>query len=249
MDRERRTILKGIATATTTLAASRGIDRATARPRSQQVETELTEGVTLFDLNDDGNYAAQVESAPESVADADRAGAIRVTSEGRETVDYATTIVAPNGAPRLGDLERLSYEFYEGPENQSSEGGAAAPGETFVVVENEDGRHGMYLSSGANAGGEQWQSVDVLSLLRGQTGNTDGWFEYTDLEAGYESQRFSNAIEQFGPDATLALVGIGRGNAVTPTTLDVSYANLRINGESRQFPTSVAERVSHASPF
>lgn len=247
MDWERRAVLRGAAL---TVAGGVAVGRGAARSEHQQVDTSLAAGVTLFDLDDDGNFDARVEPAPEAVRDGDHSEAVRITSDGRQTVDYAAAIVEPSAPPRLGDLERLDYEYYEGPDNSSpdAEGGADAPGETFVVVENEDGRHGMYLT--ADAGDpEQWLSFDVLARLRGDASGTDGWFEYTTVEDGYEGQTFRNAVERFGEGARLVRVGVGRGNAVTPATLDVAYDNLRIDGERRSFPTSVTERVSHASPF
>ncbi|UPW01126.1 hypothetical protein M0R88_03250 [Halorussus gelatinilyticus] len=266
MNRERRAVLRWMAAAVGAVgsgavvgsgAAERGESDApgandAARSRRnadrierealQQVNTELPPGVTLFDLNGDGSYTATVESGTD-VQDGSHPNPIHVTSSGNSTVDYAASIVAPSGEPTLGSLGELRYDYYEGPNNVNSDdpSGGLAPDETFLVVENDDGRHGMYLTSddGSDPPSESWRTFDVAARLAG--GN---WFEYTDLESGYDGRNFSDAVARFGAEARLVRVGVGHGDAVNPATLDVYYDNLVVDGETLRLPTSVAKRVS-----
>ncbi|WP_158055996.1 twin-arginine translocation signal domain-containing protein [Halorussus halophilus] len=205
---------------------------------SQQVDTSLPPGAVLFDLNDDGSFDAEVTAGSDSVRDDAHPNPVHVTSGGNSTVDYAASVVEPDGELRLGDVQQLSYDYYEGPNNAGP-----APDDTFLVVENGDGRHGMYLSFDADAPSEQWQTHDVAARIRGDTEGTSGWFEYTAVEGG-DDRNFDNVVERFGEDARLVRVGIGRGDAVEPATLDVFYDNLRINDATREFPTSISKRVA-----
>jgi hypothetical protein len=219
----------------------------------------LPPGVTQFDLDGNGEFDATVERAPAAMRDDAHPNPIHVTSDGRSTVDYAASVAEPPQSTTLGDLDELAYEYYERSSGASegTEDGAEAtsgdglsgPGETFLVVENGDGRHGAYLTANSASGAsEQWQAIDVLAAVRGDGARASGWFEYTDVESGYDGQRFRDAVSRFGADARLVRVGIGRGDAVTPTTLDALYDNLTVNGETTQFPISVANRVSNANP-
>jgi hypothetical protein len=216
------------------------------------VDTELSPGVTLFDLSGDGAYTATVEqAAPES--DGGRSGAIHVTSGGSSTVDYATSVAEPPEGTTLGDLGELRYDYYEGADNVNpdADGGGFAPDETFLVVENDDGRHGTYLTyndagdgGGDGEPGEEWLTFDVLARMQGDTGGTTGWFEYTEVEEGYSGRSFENVVERFGEDAELIRVGVGHGNAVNPATLDLYYDELVVGGDSLGFPSEVVKRTS-----
>ena len=213
---------------------------------NQEVDTSLPPGVTLFDLNDDGAYTARVEEAPAEMRDDDHPGPIHVTSGGNSTVDYAASIAAPETEPTLGGLTELTYDYYEGPDNSNPDSsGGIAPDQTFVVVENDDGRHGAYLTYDAGGDGGQWDTFDVLARMRGDTAGSSRWFEYTAIEEGYDGQTFDNVVERFGDEALVVRVGVGHGNAVNPATLDVFYDNLVVNGTTTRFPTSVAKRVSN----
>ena len=273
MNRERRAVLKGIAALTGVAVGSgtavgrsaEGGARAAnhgrvpvgrsagsggpsdeAGPSNQQVNTSLPPGVTLFDLNDDGAYAATVESASEEVQDGNRPEPIHITSSGNSTVDYAASVAAPGTETTVGGLDELTYDYYEGSEDANPDGsGGVAPDQTFLVVENSDGRHGMYLSYDADGDGGQWETFDVLARIRGDAAETSRWFEYTDIEEGYDGQTFDSVVERFGEQATVVRVGVGHGNAVNPATLDVFYDNLVVNGTTSRFPTSVAKRVSN----
>ncbi|WP_276298862.1 hypothetical protein [Halorussus lipolyticus] len=260
MNRERRAVLKGIgalvagAAGGGTAAGNSGAvgdgrrkggavgSNAEETPRgatNQQVDTSLSPGVTLFDLNDDGEYAARVESAPDEVRDDAHPDPIHVTSDGNSTVDYAASIAAPDAETTLGGLTDLTYDYYAGPDDTG-----IAPDQTFVVVENDDGRHGMYLTVGAGGSAERWTTFDVLSRM---TGSGSGqWFEYTAIEEDYDGETFGNVVERFGDDALLVRVGVGHGDAVNPVVLDLFYDNLVVNGSANRFPTSVAKRVSNA---
>jgi hypothetical protein len=264
-NRTRRAVLRGVAALTGTVVgcgsvvgasgSALGARRATDKnASSQQVGTSLPPGVTLFDLDGDGRFDATFERASAEMRDEAHPDPIHVTSGERSTVDYAASIAEPPQPTTLGDLDELSYEYYEGPDDGRSGGdsgaGLSGPGETFLVVENDDGRHGMYLDGGGTDGAsEQWQTIDVLARMRGDAAGTDGWFEYTDIESGYDGQRFGDAVSRFGADARLLRVGVGRGDAVTPTTLDAFYDNLTVGGETGRFPDSVANRVANRSPF
>ncbi|UPV75051.1 hypothetical protein M0R89_03040 [Halorussus limi] len=260
MNRERRAVLRWTAAAAVGAVGSgavvesgaaegsesnaRGANDATPAVEAalQQVNTELPPGVTLFDLNGDGSYTATVESGS-AVGDDSHPNPIHVTSSGNSTVDYAASIVAPSAEPTLGSLSGLRYDYYEGPNNVNPDesSGGLAPDETFLVVENADGRHGMYLTSddGSDPPSESWRTFDVAARLAG--GN---WFEYTDLESGYDGRNFGDVVARFGADARLVRVGVGHGDAVNPATLDVYYDNLVVNGETLRLPTSVAKRVA-----
>ena len=263
MNRERRTVLRGVgalvagAVGTTAAVGSGAATESGATPWSrggdesqadgtrgvatQQVDTSLPPGVTLFDLNDDGAYTATVTAAPEEIRDEGHPRPIHVTSNGNSTVDYAAAIAAPETETTLGGLTELTYDYYAGPDDT-----AIAPDQTFVVVENDDGRHGMYLTYDAGGPSGQWATFDVLARMRGDTEGTSGWFEYTAVEAGYDGQTFDNVVERFGGEARLVRVGVGHGDAVNPAVLDVFYDNLVVNGSTSRFPTSVAKRVSNA---
>lgn len=243
MDRDRRAVLRGSALFGGATLFGRAVGTAGA---TQEVDTELPPGAVVFDLDGDGRYEAEVEPAPESMRSDDRPEPIRVTSGGRATVDYAASVVRPEGEVRLGDLDRLRYDRYRGPDDGSGEG--EATDETFLIVENDDGRHGMYRTDGAGLAPEQWETNDVAAALRGEAGG-NGWFEYTEVESGYEGQTFGDAVERFGADARLIRVGVGHGNAVTPTVLDAFFANLVVGDRRYAFPSSVARRASGANPF
>ncbi|NHN59873.1 MULTISPECIES: hypothetical protein [Halorussus] len=245
---DRRTPTRG---AVAERAAIGSADDARGRSARQQVDTDLPPGVTLFDLNDDGAYTARVEAAPEAMRDDAHPRPIHVTSGGNSTVDYAASIAEPSAGTTLGGLDRLAYDYYEGPNNVNRDGsGALAPDQTFLVVENDDGRHGMYLTygGGGEAPTEEWRTFDVLARMRGQTGGTSGWFEYTETEDGYEDRSFDDVVARFGADARLVRVGVGHGDAVNPTTLDVYYDNLAVGGTTTRFPVDVAKRVDRAPP-
>lgn len=267
-NRTRRAVLRGLAALTGVAGASgavagepttRTADEGRAAPSSggdalawldgQQIDASLPPGVTLFDLNDDGAYTARVEAAPESMRDDAHPRPIHITSGGNSTVDYAASIVEPSAGTTLGGLDRLAYDYYEGANNVNRDGsGALAPDQTFLVVENDDGRHGMYITSGGGGPTEEWRTFDVLARMRGQTGGTSGWFEYTETEDGYEGRTFDDVIGRFGADARLVRVGVGHGDAVDPATLDVYYDNLAIGGTTSRFPVEVAQRVNRAPP-
>lgn len=264
-NRGRRSVLRGIASAA---AVAVGVGSATAsgsttaeehgpaaenRPvverLRQQVDTTLPPGVTLFDLSGDGAHTATVEqAAPKSGSG--HSDAIHVSSGGSSTVDYATSVAEPPSGTTLGDLSDLSYDYFEGADNVNpdADGGGFAPDETFVVVENSDGRHGMYLTynddAAGNRGDQQWLTFDVLARMQGDTAGTDGWFEYTKVEEGYSGRTFSSVVERFGADAQLVRVGTGHGNAVNPATLDLYYDNLTIGGQTLGFPSKVVKRTS-----
>ncbi|WP_137284824.1 hypothetical protein [Halorussus salinisoli] len=252
MNRERRAVLRGMV-ALTGVAVGSGAAVADTdvgdRSVRQQVDTSLPPGVTLFDLNDDGAYAARVEAASAEMRDDDHPRPIHVTSGGNSTVDYAVSIAAPSTETTVGGLDNLTYDYYEGPNNVSSDGSdASAPDATFLVVENADGRHGMYLTYDAGEDDdEQWATFDVLDRMQGDTAGTSGWFEYTEIESGYDGENFDDVVGRFGDDARLVRVGIGHGNAVDPATLDVFYDNLSIDGRTNRFPVSVTKRVSQAN--
>ncbi|MFC7082476.1 hypothetical protein [Halorussus caseinilyticus] len=258
MNRERRAVLRGIAALTvgavgSGAAAENGVtaergpaaDGASAPSARQEVDTSLAPGVTLFDLNGDGSYTATVE-AGDDARDEAHPRPIHVTSGGNSTVDYAASIAAPSSETTLGGLGELAYDYYEGPNNVNpDDSGALAPDETFLVVENADGRHGMYLTADAGGGDERWTTFDVLARMRGDTAGTSRWFEYTETEGG-ESATFDDVIARFGDDARLVRVGVGHGNAVNPATLDLYYDNLVIDGRTSRFPVSVTKRVSQS---
>lgn len=261
MSLERRAVLKGVATltvgdrvvGTSGAAGDDPGDAGSASRRSdgvravQGLDTELSPGVTLFDLNGDGEYTARVEQASGAPLDDAHPQPIRVTSNGHSTVDFATSIVAPSAETTLGGLDELAYDYYEGPNNANPDrGGAAAPDETFLVVENADGRHGMYLTYDGGPT-EEWATFDVLARIRGDTAGTSGWFEYTAVEGGYDGRNFDNVVRRFGEDARLVRVGVGHGDAVNPATLDVYFDNLVVNGTASRFPVSVAKRVSQGA--
>lgn len=214
---------------------------AATRAALQQVDTSLPPGVTLFDLNGDGSYTATVESGAD-VRDGSHPNPIHVTSNGNSTVDYAASIAAPSGEPTLGSLGDLRYDYYEGPNNVNpDDSGGLAPDETFLVVENDDGRHGMYLTEddGSDPPAEEWRTFDVAARLTG-----GDWFEYTDLEPGYDGRSFGDVVERFGEGALLVRVGVGHGDAVNPATLDLYYDNLVVGGRTIRFPTSVIKRTA-----
>jgi hypothetical protein len=271
MNRERRAVLRGIAALTgvavgsgTAVGGSTEIGSSApdgsgvpvggrrsseGGPPNQQVSTSLPPGVTLFDLNHNGEYTATVESASEEIRDGNHPGPIHITSNGNSTVDYAASVAAPGGETTLGGLDELTYDYYEGPDNTNPDGsGGVAPDQTFLVVENDDGRHGMYLNYDSGGNPEQWATFDVLARIRSDTAGTSRWFEYTEIEEGYDGETFDNVLERFGEQATLVRVGVGHGNAVSPATLDVFYDNLVVNGTASRFPTSVAKRVSNTPP-
>jgi hypothetical protein len=246
-NRDRREILRGIAALAGTIG---GTSTASGNLfAGQKVALSLPTGVVLFDLNGDGEYVATVERASISIRDDAHPRPIHVTSNGQETVDYAASIVEPESRVRLGDLDRLTYDYYEGTADGGSDAAGSAPGETFLGVENDDARHGMYLTYDAGTDAEQWQTHDVLARMNGDTEGTSRWFEYTSREEGYECQTFDDVIERFGPEARLVRVGVGHGNAVAPTSLDVFYDSLVVNDGTRSFPASVAKRVSRAAVF
>ncbi|WP_115865379.1 hypothetical protein [Halorussus litoreus] len=181
MDRERRAVLRtvaaaaGVAVGSGTGVAAESGTRVTAESRTggaaearagvgtgterrglgQQVDAELQPGVTLFDLDGDGEYVMTVERAGEVMRDDDHPRPIHVTSGGQSTVDYAvSTVEAPSGTT-LGGLDSLSYDYYAGGEAETGESTTgAAPGETFLVVENDDGRHGASLAVDRGEGGK-----------------------------------------------------------------------------------------------
>lgn len=275
MNRERRAVLRGVGALAGAAVGASGMavgaseetlaDSATgenesgrsgssdgARSSAQEIDTSLPAGVTLFDLNGDGEYTATVAEAAEEMRDDAHPRPVHVTSEGRSTVDFAASIVAPSAETTLGGLDELTYDYYEGPNNVNQDGsGGIAPDQTFLVVENADGRHGMYLTYDANGDQptEEWATFDVLARMRGDTAGTSRWFEYTPTEEGYAGRTFDDVLGRFGEDARLVRAGIGHGNAVDPATLDVYYDNLVIGGTTEQFPVSVEKRVSQAAPF
>lgn len=234
----RRISRRGFLTAVGTVAGTAVVP---GLGRGQEVDTSLPPGAVLFDLDDDGTFEAEVTSGVETVGDDGHPAPIHVTSAGNSTVDYAASVVEPEGDVTLGDIDRLSYDYYEGPENDGP-----APDDTFLVVENDDGRHGMYLSFDADPASEQWQTYDVAARMRGDTSGTSDWFEYTSVEGG-DGRTFDDVVERFGEDARLVRVGVGRGDAVEPATLDVFYDNLRINDSTQEFPTGTTKRVSGLS--
>lgn len=282
MNRERRAVLRGVAALTgatvggaltgetvwsgAIIGASAASDEGTENRQdegdenrqdegaeSQQIDTSLPPGVTLFDLDGDGAFTATVEQAPAEMQDDAHPGPIHVTSQGRQTTDFAASVVEPDGEVTLGDVDRLTYDYYEGADNASGRGraGAAAPGQTFVVVENDDGRHGAYLVHDPNADRprEEWLTDDVLARLQGDTAGTSGWFEYTEIEADYDGETFDDFVGRFGTDARLSRVGVGLGSAANPSTLDAFYDNLSVDDATRRFPTEVANRVSNENPL
>lgn len=264
MNRNRRAVLRGVVA----LAGSAfGVAGATgSRAAIQEVDTSLPPGAVLFDLDGDGAYDATVERAPESMRDDGRPEPIRITSGGRATVDYAASVVEPEGRPALGDLDRLSYDYYAGPDDGTgdagdgttdSEGGGGdggggddgegggdggAPDETFLVVENDEGRHGAYLTFHDDGAAERWRTHDVLARATGDTAGTTGWFEYTTDDGA----TFDDAVARFGADARLVRVGVGRGDGVAPTTLDAAYGGLVVNDRRYRFPVEVARRSGRA---
>lgn len=252
MNRERREVLRAIAALTGAGVGSGvavGTGSESGKATNQGIDTELPPGVVLFDLNGDGEFTARVERTPPEAGDDEHRNAIHITSGGRETVDFAASVVEPRGRVTLGDLARLRYDYYEGTDNGDDrrQAGAAAPGQTFVVVENADGRHGAYLTydhaTDDRPAGE-WLTHDVYARLTGDTAGTSGWFEYTPIETGYEGKTFDDFVGRFGTDARLLRVGVGLGSAANPTTLDVFYDALTIDGETRRFPVSVEKRVA-----
>lgn len=256
MNRERRAVLRGIAALTGVVAGSgassaEGID--TGEYRRQQVAAELQPGVTLFDLDGDGEYAVTVEEASAEMRDDDHPEPIHVTSGGRSTVDYAVSVVEPPAETTLGSLDRLSYDYYEGVADSVSNGPADGensrlpPGEPFLVVENDDGRHGFYLTDDSvedDRAAEEWWTLDVLDRLRSGSASQRQWFEYTTVEDSYDGRSFEDVIGRFGEAARLVRVGVGHGDAVTPATLDAYFGNLIVRAETLRFPTSVVNRVS-----
>lgn len=252
MNRERRAVIRGVAALTGVVVGTGANSAATtdAGDRRQQVAAELQPGVTLFDLDGDGEYAATVEEASAEMRDDDHPRPIHVTSGGRSTVDYAVSVVEPPTETTLGGLDRLSYDYYEGADDSVSNGqadGGLAPGEPFLVVENDDGRHGLYLTEDGDEDdrqAEQWRTLDVLDRLGGGSASERRWFEYTTVEGGYDGRSFADVLARFGESARLVRVGVGHGDAVTPATLDAYYDNLTVGGETGRFPTSVVSRVS-----
>jgi hypothetical protein len=231
----------------TDASSSSGPERRASRV--QQFDTALPPGVTLFDLNGDGEFTATVEDASEERRDDAHPRPIHVTSTGRSTVDFAASIVEP-AQTTLGGLERLTYDYLEGADNGGRGGSeGVAPDQTFAVVENADGRHGTYLSYDADSPAGEWATFDVLARLTGDTEGTSRWFEYTAVEEGYDGRTFDDAVARFGEDARLVRIGVGHGNAVEPTTLDVYYDNLVVNETTERFPVEVANRVAHSAPF
>lgn len=164
----------------------------------QRVDADLPAGVTLFDLDGDGEYAVTVERAGAAVRDDDHPRPVHATSGGRSTVDYALAAVEPPAGTTLGGLGELSYDYRGSAgvtasaatgggtttdggtatgESDPGDGSAAGPtpGEVFVVVETGDGRHGAYCSVDAAPGaGGEWRTVDVLARLRGEGGDAGG---------------------------------------------------------------------------
>ena len=269
---DRRAVLKGVgvtglAGAVGILGGVGGAGATGGRAATQEVDTSLPPGAVLFDLDGDGAYDATVERAPESLAGDARPNPIRITSRDRATVDYAASVVEPEGHPALGDLDRLSYDYYAGPadgtggdagggttdsdggegsedgggEGSGGGGDGGAPDETFLVVENDEGRHGAYLTYHDGGAAERWRTHDVLARATGDTAGTSGWFEYTD-----DGGTFDDVVGRFGADARLVRVGVGRGDGVAPTTLDAAYGGLVVNDRRYRFPVEVARRSGRA---
>jgi len=254
MDWSRREVLKAAAASTvagaglvatgseSAAASAGGRETPLSDAARQQVETSLPPGAVLFDLDGDGEYGATVQRAPEPVADDAHPQPIRITSDGHETVDYAASVLGPDGTPALGDLDALSYDYYAGPDD------GGVPDETFLVVENDDGRHGMYLTFHDGGAPEEWRTHDVLARAGGDTGGTSGWFEYTPVEGDADGRTFDDAIERFGADARLVRFGVGRGDGVDPVALDAAYGRAVVGDRTYAFPVSVSQRRAGENP-
>ncbi|WP_134671424.1 hypothetical protein [Halorussus marinus] len=255
MDWSRREVLKAAAATAVTggWLTARGTGSGVATASSdgrepvanavrQRVDASLPPGAVLFDLDDDGEYGATVERAAEPVADDAHPRPVRITSDGRETVDYAASVLRPDGAPALGDLDALSYDYYAGPDD------GGVPDETFLVVETDSGRHGMYLTYHDGDAGGEWRTHDVLARATGDTGGTSGWFEYTSVEGDADGRTFDDAVERFGPDARIVRFGVGRGDGVDPVALDASYGAAVVGDRTYRFPAAVAQRRAGENP-
>jgi len=254
MDWSRREVLKAAAASAVAggglTATGTGSAAATAGRREtplggaarQRVETSLPPGAVLFDLDGDGEYGATVERAPEAAVDDAHPQPIRITSDDHETVDYAASVLRPDASPALGDLDALSYDYYAGPDD------GGVPDETFLVVENDDGRHGMYLTYHDGGAPEEWRTHDVLARAGGDTAGTSGWFEYTPVEGDPDGRTFDDVVERFGPSARLVRLGVGRGDGVDPVALDASYGRAVVGDRTYQLPVSVAQRRDGENP-
>lgn len=221
---DRRTALKtlgGLAVGAGGLAAGSG-------PAAAAGVGFVGVGVNTFD-NDGGGADLRMVGAPDPAG----GGTVtHATSDGTRTTDYATSIL-PTGGVALGDLTRLSYDFYGGERNQRS-----APDEVWALLEDGDGTHHVvFRHARADPTGQRWRTRNVLAEIRGNPSLSPGveWARLTDRTASGSNVESigTNLLGTFGPDAVLHRVGVGRGRTSGGTVADTYYRNFRVNGRRR----------------
>jgi hypothetical protein len=175
----RRTILRGtIGAAVGAVSVSALTGSAAARGAGNGGPEEFVQpGANLFDINEDGTTNLILQSAADPATS--RGSVTHATSNGNQTVDYATSVIA------VGQLSfseftapqnhTLTYEYYEGPNNRG-----AAPDEVWVYVEDDDGDKRVFYRASNDENpeptpDEQWLTRNIHKEILGNPDHNIGF--------------------------------------------------------------------------
>lgn len=160
---------------------------------------------------------------------------VHVTSNEKKTRDYAALIM-PTGGLALGQLDSVSYEYYEQPNNTT-----AAPDEVWLLIVTgaQESRKTHIIGQSFNDGQtvQTWKKRDVYKEMTGEI-EYNGWVEAVSTQNVVE--RGPNLIEEFGEHARLLRIAIGIGGAITmeKTVTNLFLDNFVINGDTKGLPTT-----------
>lgn len=229
----RTTRRKFLQTSVTAAGAIFGLPMAIDRVGTQDDSEPFSPGAYVYDF-DRGRSQKDLVITNDPDPAENRGFVVHITSDGTETRDYAA-IILPTGGLALGQLESMSYEYYEQPQNTTT-----APDEVWLLLvtgaEESRKQHILGQSFNDGAGAQRWRKRDVYAEITGEVEHNE-WIEMISTQ-NFVS-RDANLIERYGEHARVVRVALGIGGAMTlgKTVTNLYLDNFEINGDVKGLPT------------
>lgn len=195
-------------------------------------------GAQTYEFGDDSTIDMNVVSsnAPDSEGDA-----VRIFSD-EPTKDYATSAVEVEDISLTPDSviqANITYDYYEAEDN-----GRAAPDEVYLQVEDDDGKHILWLTLNDEDAGQTWSTRNVSSAILGGEGRAWSGYDVADDSRMTELEGNLAEADSFSDNPVITAVGIGKGSLSEARSHDVYYKDFEVEGQDGDEELPALERYS-----